>query len=281
MKSKKLLIIGLFVLVSVCGGGYYYYSNIYKPSHTKNQVISKVQSILKKYVFEDWSEVSFFEGSNLKTLTFDGNIVTSNKRTMTSISNTQDDIDKHPYEIRIEDGNKIYIDIIVNKDNKLIFEFKQTDLGETYLDGKFQLWGMDEQGKTVKNIGDLIYKKSSTEIPSKNSSTVVQVLDTSQSNTNTNTQLIPTTDTTLKDETPLVKIVEDSNITFKPFVGKIISEKSFFYDNPNPTTIRKGYLVKNQQVEIQKEEDNYYFGVFTNTNGKTSSGWLLKSDITN
>lgn len=64
-----------------------------------------------------------------------------------------------------------------------------------------------------------------------------------------------------------------------PFVGIINAEKANFFENPDSTTIRKGYVMKGQEVSIDKISGNFYFGTFTAPNGKATKGWLAKSAI--
>lgn len=55
--------------------------------------------------------------------------------------------------------------------------------------------------------------------------------------------------------------------------------KSHFFNSPNLTTIRKGYVVKGDIVEIQKIEGDFGYCNFMAPSGQQVSGWLLTADL--
>lgn len=59
----------------------------------------------------------------------------------------------------------------------------------------------------------------------------------------------------------------------------IISEKAHFFNQPDPLTMRKGYLIKDNQIEIEKINGEFAYGAFTDAAGKVTRGWLLLKDI--
>ena len=56
-------------------------------------------------------------------------------------------------------------------------------------------------------------------------------------------------------------------------------DKSYFFNSPDTKTIRKGYTVKGDIVEVQKSQDNFSYVVYTTASGNKITGWLLRSDL--
>jgi hypothetical protein len=56
-------------------------------------------------------------------------------------------------------------------------------------------------------------------------------------------------------------------------------DKSYFYKSANPSTIRKGYMVKGDIVNIQKLDGDFAYGVYTSTSGSQITGWVLSADL--
>lgn len=50
--------------------------------------------------------------------------------------------------------------------------------------------------------------------------------------------------------------------------------RAYFHNNPEQSTQRKAYLVKGEVAEVQKIENGFGYVEFTNSNGKTSYGWI-------
>ena len=286
-RSKSKILIAIILITLIAGGCFYWF--MYK----SNKIESHVKEVLKKYTYLDNSEVSFFEGSNGKILEFDDNVAKFIVRRVISLGNengidvkTKDDVENMSYKIRIEDNKKIYIDLISENGRKLIYQFIQTDLGETYLNGDFTFWAYDKNGEmknAVANLDDLIYKKSELK-PEANATIVKDTAAIAPKALDTVSPII-----VAKDTIALAPVAADTNqidnssnqttLIFEPFSGKINVGKSFFYDSPNIQTIRKGYLVENQAVDIKKEYSDFYYGLYTNPKGVITEGWLLKVTI--
>ena len=62
-------------------------------------------------------------------------------------------------------------------------------------------------------------------------------------------------------------------------MGIINAEKANFFENADSATIRKGYVMKGQEVSIDKVSGNFYSVTYTAPNGKATKGWLAKSAI--
>jgi hypothetical protein len=61
----------------------------------------------------------------------------------------------------------------------------------------------------------------------------------------------------------------------------IISDRAFFYKEPNVLTKRKAYMIKGQAVNYEKVSGDFFYGFFINTQGDKTEGWMLKSDVNN
>lgn len=59
----------------------------------------------------------------------------------------------------------------------------------------------------------------------------------------------------------------------------IITEKAFFYEQPNHETKKRSYLIKDQNIEIIEEMNDFYNVVYVNDKGNSVKGWMLKTDI--
>jgi hypothetical protein len=56
--------------------------------------------------------------------------------------------------------------------------------------------------------------------------------------------------------------------------------RAYFHNNPEQSTQRKAYLVKGEVAEVQKIENGFGYVEFTNSNGKTSYGWIKLNLLT-
>ncbi len=56
-------------------------------------------------------------------------------------------------------------------------------------------------------------------------------------------------------------------------------DKSFFYNSADRSTIRKGYMVKGDIVNIQKVDGDFAYGIYTGSSGSQSTGWVLSADL--
>lgn len=59
----------------------------------------------------------------------------------------------------------------------------------------------------------------------------------------------------------------------------VIKPKSFFYREPNLNTRKKTYLLRDARVRALDETEYFIYINFTNSDGVTSKGWILKDDI--
>ncbi|MBL0202164.1 MAG: hypothetical protein IPP81_19010 [Chitinophagaceae bacterium] len=57
------------------------------------------------------------------------------------------------------------------------------------------------------------------------------------------------------------------------------SDKSYFHNSADPSTIRKGYILKDDIINIQKVDGDYAYGIYTSSSGSQITGWLLSSDL--
>ncbi|MFM9027470.1 MAG: hypothetical protein ACKOQ6_05695 [Bacteroidota bacterium] len=59
-----------------------------------------------------------------------------------------------------------------------------------------------------------------------------------------------------------------------------VSPKCYFYSMPDPSAIRRSYLVEGDRVMIQKIQRNFvYVDFFNEYSGKSTSGWLDTQDL--
>lgn len=60
-----------------------------------------------------------------------------------------------------------------------------------------------------------------------------------------------------------------------------VAHVAYFHDRPDETSRRNAYLVVNEEVITALDEQNdFVYVVFTNNNGQTSKGWILKRNLT-
>jgi hypothetical protein len=59
----------------------------------------------------------------------------------------------------------------------------------------------------------------------------------------------------------------------------VIMDKAYFYDSSNELTIRKSYILKGEQVSYTSRENGFIYVEYTNTNNKTTTGWMQDSDF--
>ena len=71
--------------------------------------------------------------------------------------------------------------------------------------------------------------------------------------------------------------VSSNNITSGIYTVK--SDKSFFYNSADPSTIRKGYMVKGDIINIQKGDGDFAYGIYTGGSGSQITGWVLSVDL--
>jgi serine/threonine-protein kinase len=60
----------------------------------------------------------------------------------------------------------------------------------------------------------------------------------------------------------------------------VTSSKAYFHNQPDADTRRDAYLTPSDEVMTAiDEQGDYVYIVFTNNQGQTSKGWVLKSDL--
>ncbi len=61
--------------------------------------------------------------------------------------------------------------------------------------------------------------------------------------------------------------------------GRVISNKSYFYNEPNVATKRKAYVTIGDMLYIVRQYNTFYEVFFTNAKQKSSTGYVLKKQI--
>lgn len=62
-------------------------------------------------------------------------------------------------------------------------------------------------------------------------------------------------------------------------IAIVMTKKAFFHKEPSAETIEKGYIVRGQNVVIEKSNDTFVLVKFINSKGIVRKGWVLKSDL--
>jgi hypothetical protein len=91
-----------------------------------------------------------------------------------------------------------------------------------------------------------------------------------------------TTNIEKNNQTEITENPEDDNYDInQSFSGQanVIVEKAYFYDSSNESTIRKSYILKGEQVSFTSRENGFIYVEYTNTNNKTTTGWMQDSDF--
>jgi len=55
---------------------------------------------------------------------------------------------------------------------------------------------------------------------------------------------------------------------------KVISDKAYFYANPSESSIKKSYLITDEQITVQEVQGDFIYVEFTNKQGKVTKGWM-------
>ncbi len=83
-------------------------------------------------------------------------------------------------------------------------------------------------------------------------------------------------ETNTEEQAPPASYAEAKDTTIYFYVT---TEKAYFYDQPNATTIKKAYLIKGERIKMVKEADSFVYTEFTNAKGIVTKGWLLESNL--
>ncbi len=59
----------------------------------------------------------------------------------------------------------------------------------------------------------------------------------------------------------------------------VTSEKAFFHNQADVNTIRKGYVLKNDEVQVQNTQGKFVYAIYTSATGKQTKGWLLLNNL--
>ncbi|RLJ33812.1 hypothetical protein CLU97_3300 [Chryseobacterium sp. 7] len=59
----------------------------------------------------------------------------------------------------------------------------------------------------------------------------------------------------------------------------VIQHKAYFHQTPNQNTRKDTYLLYGAKIFVSNETQYFVYTTFTNTDGITSKGWILKTDI--
>ena len=92
-------------------------------------------------------------------------------------------------------------------------------------------------------------------------------------------------DTTYTDKNNQSEIIEkpegDNYKINEGFFGQatVIVEKAYFHDSSDELTKRKAYILKGEQISYTNRENGFIYIEYTNTNNKTTKGWMQDSDF--
>lgn len=199
----------------------------------------------------------------------------------------------------------------------LIQEFEpKTTVSEDYLDEKLKKYNIYEQeNSTIKSH---IQKESSTNNKSSQKNILIAIIrlilisiiiwllidkQKHQHNTQTNIEIIDTTsvdeevvNTYLQNSKYGNESYEEENIENSTEINSseinssettsqenykaiVVTAKTYFYETPSYEKKRKAFLVEGDTIDITNEENGFLYASFTNSNGKTTTGWIAKSDV--
>lgn len=119
------------------------------------------------------------------------------------------------------------------------------------------------EGKYSDDRGKKYYPKEDEEVPTESNQNSVD------SGENKDVESIDNSSEINSPETP----TQDYN------KAVVIIPKTHFYETPSYEKKRKGFLLEGDTIDITNEENGFLYASFTNSNGKTTSGWIVKSDV--
>jgi len=91
-----------------------------------------------------------------------------------------------------------------------------------------------------------------------------------------------TTYTDKNNQSEIIKKPEVDNYEINEgFSGQatVIVEKAYFHDSSDELTKRKAYILKGEQISYTNRENGFIYIEYTNTNNKTTKGWIKDSDF--
>lgn len=59
----------------------------------------------------------------------------------------------------------------------------------------------------------------------------------------------------------------------------VIDPRAYFYKSPNRNSRKNSYLLYGAKIQVTEETKDFVYTIFTNTEGVTSKGWVLKSQL--
>lgn len=138
----------------------------------------------------------------------------------------------------------IIVWLLIERENK-----KNSDRNEIELNQNSNIENIDEEKVVIKSVQNL-------------NKTYVKDEDSSSTNENNDSEK-NSSETSLQNYS----------------VAIIINEKTYFYEYPKFEKKRKAYLVKGDYIQITEELNDFVNVIFTNSQGKTTTGWIPKNDI--
>ena len=86
----------------------------------------------------------------------------------------------------------------------------------------------------------------------------------------------------LQNDAPPAKPVTKKDTTAAKVVGyyKVISSRAYFHNKADRSTKRAAYLIpSNEVIKATDEKGEFIYTEFTNSQGQSSKGWILKKDL--
>ncbi|KFC33520.1 hypothetical protein FF18_08965 [Elizabethkingia anophelis] len=59
----------------------------------------------------------------------------------------------------------------------------------------------------------------------------------------------------------------------------VIDPRAYFYKSPNRNSRKNSYLLYGAKIQVTEETKDFVYTIFTNTDGVTSKGWVLKNQL--
>lgn len=76
----------------------------------------------------------------------------------------------------------------------------------------------------------------------------------------------------------IAQVISEAVATAKTYSAYVVkSDKAYFYTDS--FTIRKSYLIKDQELEGCCEKNGFIYSKYTNPSGKITEGWIKKEDL--
>ncbi|HCD9236734.1 TPA: SH3 domain-containing protein [Elizabethkingia anophelis] len=59
----------------------------------------------------------------------------------------------------------------------------------------------------------------------------------------------------------------------------VVESRAYFYKSPNRNSRKNSYLLYGAKIQVTEETKDFVYTIFTNTEGVTSKGWVLKNQL--